>query len=156
MEETLPVGSKVFNINDICGIIPHRYPFLLIDKVIITEAMKKGIGYKCVSGNEDCIQGHFPGKPVMPNVLIVEAMAQTAAVIILSLPQFKDKMAYFMTINAVKFIKQAFPGDVLELKIEAQSIKTKYGKIRGEAYINNTLAAEAEFTFVMAEKEAVK
>lgn len=109
-----------------------------------------------MSGNEDYFQGHFPGNPVMPNLLIVEAMAQTAAVIILSLPKFKGKLAYFITIDAVKFMKLVVPGDVLELRIEALRIKAIYGKIRGKAYINNILTAEAEFTFVMAKKETVK
>ena len=156
MEEAKPVTGKEFNINDIRNIIPHRYPFLLVDKVVIIEEMKKGVGYKCVSGNEDYFQGHFPGNPVMPNLLILEARAQTAAVIILSLPQFTGKLAYFITIDAVKFMKLVVPGDVLELRIEALRIKAIYGKIRGKAYINNILTAEAEFTFVMAKKETVK
>ena len=154
MEETKAVAGKVFDINAIRNTIPHRYPFLLVDKVVITEQMKKCVGYKCVSGNENYFQGHFPGSPVMPGVLIVESMAQTACVLLLSQPQYKGKLAYFMSIDAVKFRKLVIPGDVLELRVEALRVRERGGKVRGEAYVNNNLVTEAEFMFVMADRGA--
>jgi len=151
MQETQAATGKVFDINAIKETIPHRYPFLMVDKVIIKEEMKSCVGYKNVSGNENHFQGHFPGNPVMPGVLIVEAMAQTACVMLLSQPQFKGKIAYFMAIDAVKFRKLVIPGDVLELRIEALRLREKGGKVRGEAYVNNNLVTEAEFMFAIAE-----
>ena len=152
MDEIKVMGEKVFDIRAIQDVIPHRYPFLMVDKVVIKEPMKLGIGYKCVSGNENFFQGHFPGNPVMPGVLIVEAMAQTACVMLLSEPQYKNKLAYFMAIDAVKFRKIVLPGDVLELKVEAVRIREKGGKVRGEAYVNNVLVTEAEFMYAIADR----
>ena len=151
MQQNQQVAGKVFDINAIRDTIPHRYPFLMVDKVIITEEMKNAIGYKCVSGNENYFQGHFPGNPVMPGVLIVEAMAQTACVMLLSRPEYKGKLAYFLSIDAVKFRKIVVPGDMLELRIEALRVREKGGKVRGEAFVNNNLVTEAEFMFVIVE-----
>ena len=95
--------------------------------------------------------GHFPGNPVMPGVLIVESMAQTACVMLLSQPNYKGKLAYFMSIDGVKFRKIVFPGDVLELRIEALRVRERGGKVRGEAYVNNVLVTEAEFLFAIAD-----
>lgn len=153
MDEALTTIEKVFDIKAIQATIPHRYPFLLVDKVVIKEEMKRCVGYKCVSANEGFFQGHFPGNPVMPGVLIVEAMAQTSCVLLLSQPQYKGKLAYFMSIDAVKFRKLVVPGDVLEFRIEALRVRERGGKVRGEAYVNNVLATEAEFMFAIAGEE---
>jgi UDP-3-O-[3-hydroxymyristoyl] N-acetylglucosamine deacetylase/3-hydroxyacyl-[acyl-carrier-protein] dehydratase len=155
--ENVPLHvGKMMDINMIQQIIPHRYPFLLIDKVIIDESAKKARGYKCVSGNENFFQGHFPGQPIMPGVLIVESMAQTSCVLFLSRPDLKNKLAYFMAIDNVKFRKPVVPGDVLELRIEVLRAREKGGKIRGEAYVDNALVAEADFMFVIVDREASK
>ena len=138
MQEQQPMAGKVFDINAIQRTIPHRYPFLMVDRVVITEEMKKAVGYKNVSGNGDRFQGHFPGNPIMPGVLIVEAMAQTACVMLLSQPAFKNKYAYFLAIDAVKFRKLVIPGDVLELRIEAL-------RLRGEA-----AKSEAKLTSIIS------
>lgn len=150
MENAQPQKTNpVFDFVAIQKMIPHRYPFLLIDKVEVVEELKKATGYKCVSGNENFFQGHFPGQPIMPGVLIVEAMAQTTCVLFLAKPEYQGKLAYFMSIDAVKFRKPVVPGDVLELKIEIIRPRGRGGKARGEAYVNGSLVTEAEFMFAI-------
>lgn len=145
--------GKMLNIQEIQKIIPHRYPFLMIDRVKIIEDVKKAVGYKYVSGNEDFFQGHFPGKPIMPGVLVVEAMAQTACVLFLSRPDLSNKLAFFMSMDNVKFRKPVEPGVLLELKVDVLRARERGGKIRGEAYIGDVLVGEAEFMFVLVDKE---
>lgn len=153
--DSKPAATKgpIYDIVAIQKMIPHRYPFLLIDRVEIIEPLKKANGLKCVSGNESFFQGHFPGQPVMPGVLIVEAMAQTTCVLFLCNPEMKGKLAYFMSIDAVKFRKPVTPGDVLELRVEVLRSRERGGKARGEAYVNNVLVTEAEFMFAIVERE---
>lgn len=147
----IKVGETILSA-DIQKIIPHRYPFLMIDKVVVTESGKRAVGYKSVSGNEPFFQGHFPGNPIMPGVLIVEAMAQTSCVLFLSRPDISNKMAYFMGIDQAKFRKPVLPGDNLELRIEVLKAKERVGKVKGEAFVGDKLVTEAEFTFVLVDK----
>jgi beta-hydroxyacyl-ACP dehydratase FabZ len=149
----IPQG-KFYDINAIKKIIPHRYPMLLIDRVIIVEELKKAVGYKCVSGNEEYFNGHFPTQPIMPGVLIVEALAQVACVLYLSKTENLGKLAVFMGIDAVKFRKPVTPGDVLELRIDVIRAREKGGKVRGEAFVNGQLATECEFMFAVIENNA--
>ena len=116
-------GFCMLNSREIQEIIPHRYPFLLIDKIESFEPGKIAVGFKNVTINEYFFQGHFPEEPVMPGVLIIEALAQVGAVVILSQEKFKGKLAYFAGINKAKFRKKVIPGDVLRLEVEI--IKTK-------------------------------
>ncbi|MFH1259237.1 MAG: bifunctional UDP-3-O-[3-hydroxymyristoyl] N-acetylglucosamine deacetylase/3-hydroxyacyl-ACP dehydratase [Elusimicrobiota bacterium] len=146
-----PVG-RMLDIIEIKKVIPHRYPFLLIDKVIVTEEQKKAVGYKCVTANEEFFQGHFPERPIMPGVLIVEAMAQTACVLFLSRPDLKNKLAYFMGLNEVKFRRPVVPGDVLRLEVEVLRARERGGKVQGKAYVDEHLAAESEFMFTLVDK----
>ncbi|MBL8023500.1 MAG: 3-hydroxyacyl-ACP dehydratase FabZ [Elusimicrobia bacterium] len=132
--------------------IPHRYPILMIDTAVILEADKKITGYKSVSGNEPFFQGHFPGRPIMPGVLIVEAMAQTACVLFLEKPANKDKLAFFIGIDKVKFRKPVVPGDQLELRVEILR-PGRMGKAKGEAFVSGELVTEAEFMFAIVDKE---
>jgi beta-hydroxyacyl-ACP dehydratase FabZ len=154
MENTAPssVEHKILGISDIMAIIPHRYPILLIDKAVITEPEKKITGYKSVSGNEPFFQGHFPGWPIMPGVLIVEAMAQSACVLLLIKPELRNKLAFFMGIDGVKFRKPVVPGDQLEMRVEILRSGGRIGKARGEAFVNNEKTTEAEFTFTVVDK----
>ena len=132
--------------------IPHRFPFLLIDRVTITEPDKTAIGIKCVSGNEPFFQGHFPDRAIMPGVLIVEAMAQVACAMFLSTPEAKNKLAYFMGMEEIKFRKPVVPGDRLELKIEVLKMRDKFGKAKGEAFVEGQLVTEAVFSFILVDK----
>ncbi|MCX5797294.1 MAG: 3-hydroxyacyl-ACP dehydratase FabZ [Elusimicrobia bacterium] len=149
----LPPIVKTMDIKAIRKAIPHRYPFLLVDKVELLEGGKLVIGTKCVSGNEPFFAGHFPEHPVMPGVLIMEAMAQTAAAMVLSRPDFAGRLAYFMGIDEAKFRLPVFPGSVLRMHLEAQRMG-RIGKFRGDAYVDGKLAAEATLTFAVVDKEA--
>ncbi|MDT2756840.1 3-hydroxyacyl-ACP dehydratase FabZ [Enterococcus asini] len=140
---------SVLTIEEIKAIIPHRYPTLLIDRVEELEAGKKIVAKKNVTVNEPFFQGHFPMEPVMPGVLIVEAMAQAGAVALLSLPDFKGKTAYFGALDKVKFRKKVVPGDSLVLEVEIQKIKGSAGIGKGIAYVDGKKACEAELTFMI-------
>ncbi|PWE29195.1 3-hydroxyacyl-ACP dehydratase FabZ [Pararhodobacter marinus] len=131
----------------ITRIIPHRYPFLLIDKVRDIELNKGAVGIKNVTFNEPHFQGHFPGAPIMPGVTIIEAMAQTSGVLIgLSLDLVdKNPLVYFMSIDKAKFRRKVVPGDVLELGVTVLRGSTKIWKMEGRATVNGEMAAEAEF-----------
>ncbi len=136
----------VLDVNAIQRILPHRYPFLLVDKITHLEIEKKVIGVKSVTINEPFFVGHFPGQPIMPGVLIVEAMAQTSGVLILnSLPNFEEKLVYFMQMNNVKFRKPVVPGDQLFMEVELVNKRSKVFMMKGKAYVNEQLVAEAEF-----------
>ena len=139
----------MLDIKDIQNIIPHRYPFLLIDRVEEYVEGKTGVGYKCVTMNEYFFQGHFPEEPVMPGVLIIEALAQLGAVVLLTMPEYKGKIAYFGGINNAKFRRKVVPGDVLRLEVEIIKLKGKAGVGKGCAYVGDKKAAEGEFTFLI-------
>ena len=132
-------------------IIPHRHPFLLVDYIEDFEPGEFGIGYKCVTYREDFFAGHFPQEPVMPGVLIVEALAQTGAVAILSVEENKGKTAYFGAMNNVKFKKKVVPGDKLRLECEIIKQKGPVGVGRGTAKVDGKLAASAELTFAIGD-----
>ena len=140
---------SVYTAKEIMEIIPHRHPFLLIDTIEEVEEGKRAVGKKCVSYNEPFFAGHFPGEPVMPGVLIIEAMAQVGAVAILSRPENKGKTAYFAGINNAKFKNKVLPGDVLELELEIIKEKGPIGIGKGTARVNGKLAASAELTFAI-------
>ncbi len=144
----------VFDANAIQRILPHRYPFLLVDKIIDLELDKRVVGVKCVTINEPFFPGHFPGQPIMPGVLIVEAMAQVSGILVLnSFIDPANHLVYFMSINNAKFRKPVVPGDQLILEAEIISKKTKYFSIKGSAYVDGNLVAEAEFMGAIVDKE---
>lgn len=141
---------SLMNINQIMETIPHRYPFLLIDTIEEIEEGQKAVGKKCVSGNEPFFQGHFPGNPVMPGVLIIEALAQVGAVAMLSIPEWKGKTAYFAGIEKAKFRKKVVPGDVLMLETSIVKVKGPMGIGKGIATVDGVKVAEAELTFAIS------
>jgi 3-hydroxyacyl-[acyl-carrier-protein] dehydratase len=132
---------------EIMDCIPHRYPFLLLDGVEIIEPGKKAEGIKNVTINEPFFQGHFPQEPVMPGVLILEALAQVGAVLLLSEAAFKGKTAYFAGVNQARFRRKVVPGDVLKLEIEITKLRSSIGMGKGVATVNGEKAAEAEIMF---------
>ena len=139
----------VLNSNQIQEILPHRYPFLLVDRILECEPGVKAKGIKCVSANEMQFMGHFPGQHVMPGVLIIEALAQTGAVEILSKEENKGRIALFGGIKMAKFKRQVIPGDVLELNCEIIASKGPVGIGKAEAFVDGKLAVTAELTFAI-------
>ena len=136
------------DINEIKEILPHRYPFLLIDKVISMEG-NKIVAIKNVTVNENYFQGHFPAEAVMPGVLIIEALAQTGAVAILSKNEFKGKIAYFAGIDKAKFRRKVIPGDILRLEVEITKLPGRAGIGYGIAYVDDKKVCEGELTFMV-------
>ncbi|AMG50910.1 MULTISPECIES: 3-hydroxyacyl-ACP dehydratase FabZ [Enterococcus] len=140
---------SALTIQEIKEIIPHRYPMLLVDRVEELEEGKRVIAKKNVTINEPFFQGHFPHEPVMPGVLIVEAMAQAGAVALLSLEDFRGKTAYFGGLDKAKFRKKVTPGDTLILEVEIIKVKSAAGIGKGIAYVDGKKVAEAELTFMI-------
>ena len=140
---------SVLNIKEIMEIIPHRQPFLLLDQILELEEGIKAVGKKCVTYNEPFFAGHFPKEPVMPGVLIIEALAQTGAVALLSLPELKGRIAYFAGINQAKFRGKVVPGDVLILETEIIKRKGPIGIGMAKAMVDGKIVAQAELTFAI-------
>lgn len=148
MSEAETTDIRVADLDRIKRMIPHRYPFLLIDKVVDIKVGEDAVGIKNVTANEPHFQGHFPDKPVMPGVLIVEAMAQTAGVLVVETLDMIDQglLVYFMTLDKTRFRKIVAPGDVLELHVKILRGRGKIWKFWGEAKVGGEIAAEAEFS----------
>ncbi len=140
---------SVLSAKEIMEIIPHRQPFMLLDTVEELEPGVKAVAKKCVTYNEPFFAGHFPQEPVMPGVLIIEALAQAGAVAILTLPENKGKIAYFGAINSAKFKGKVVPGDVLRLETEIIKCKGPIGVGSAKAYVDDKLVVQAELTFAI-------
>lgn len=141
--------ENILNVEEIMEVIPHRYPFLFVDKAEIVESGVKGIGYKNVTMNEYFFQGHYPGMPVMPGVIIIEIMAQVGAVILLSHEEYKGKVPYFAGINKARFKRKVVPGDTLRVEVEIIKMRGSIGIGQGKAYVGDEIAAEGEFMFAI-------
>ena len=144
--------SKV-DVRGIMEMIPHRYPFLMIDKVIDIVPTKSATGIKCVSIGEPYFQGHYPVQPIMPGVLIIEAMAQTAAVLVVNSMglEAEGKVVYFMSIDNARFRKPVLPGDVIYLKVETLRRRGNVWKMSGKAIVDGTIVSEAVFAAMIAD-----
>ncbi len=147
--------QQAFDVKDIIKILPHRYPFLLVDRIIEMD-LEKGyiLGLKCVTINEGFFQGHFPEAPIMPGVLILEALAQTGGVLV-HLKGQNSKIAVLLNVNNAKFRHPVRPGDVLMLKGEGLHFSSKGGRVKVEASVNDKLAVEAEIGFALVEKSQI-
>ncbi len=139
----------ILTATEIQAIIPHRYPMLLVDRIIELEPMKRAVGIKNVTMNEYFFAGHFPQKPVMPGVLILEAMAQVGGVAMLYPEEYRGKLALFAGMERVKFRKQVTPGDQLRMVAEIVKLRGTIGKLWAEALVDGQIVAEAEFMFAL-------
>ncbi len=150
--------KTVFDIQKILELLPHRYPFLLVDRIVELEPRKRIVGLKCVSVNEPYFQGHFPGVPVMPGVLIIEALAQTAAVLVLhEVPERKERLVYFTGIDEARFRRPVGPGDVLRLEIDVLQLRPRAAKMKAIAKVGTEIVAEAIIrSHMLDRKEAAR
>jgi 3-hydroxyacyl-[acyl-carrier-protein] dehydratase len=147
----LPLGPA-----EIRDLIPHRYPFLLVDRIEALEPGVRAVGIKNVTQNEPFFQGHFPDYPVMPGVLIIEAMAQVGAVGVMAGGEHQEKLALFAGIDGARFRRQVLPGDVLTMEVEIERLKGRVGRGRGRATVGDERVCEAELMFAFAERSDLK
>jgi len=147
---TLPLEAA-----DIMRIIPHRYPFLLIDRVIELEPGRRVVAIKSITADEPQFTGHFPGRPIMPGVLMVEALAQAGAVAVLSLPEYSGKLVLFAGIDECRFRRTVLPGDQLVLKVEVEKLRGMFGRARAVASVDGEVAVEATISFVIPRDQSI-
>ena len=140
----------VLNAQEIQDIIPHRYPMLLVDRIIELEPLKRAVGIKNVTMNEQFFLGHFPSQPVMPGVLLVEAMAQVGGIAMLYPKEHRGKLAFFAGIDRVKFRRPVVPGDQVRMVAEIIKLRGSMGKVWAEAFVDDQLVAEGEFLFILS------
>ena len=146
------MSKPVLNVEEILKILPHRYPFVLVDRILELEADRRVVGLKNVTINEPFFPGHFPGRPVMPGVLILEAMAQVGGVLAYqSLEDIKDKLIYFMAIDKVKFRRPVVPGDQIIFELHSLHRSSRAWKMAGKALVEGKVAAQAELTAVVTQ-----
>ncbi len=148
----LPKGETVLDINDVLQILPHRYPFLMVDRVVDFEGDSKCTGVKNITNNEPFFPGHFPGHPIMPGVLQLEAMAQVSSILMLRKPENAGKIGYFMSADNVKWRRPVLPGDTLRIESEVIKIRGQIGQTKCRCTVNGDLVSEAELKFALVEK----
>jgi 3-hydroxyacyl-[acyl-carrier-protein] dehydratase len=142
------------DIQAILAVLPHRYPLLLVDRVLALEPGRRAVALKNVSANEPHFQGHFPGQPLMPGVLILEAMAQVGALLMLCTPEHRSKLALFAGVDACRFRRKVVPGDQLHIEVNLLRLRGSFGKVAASASVAGEPAAEAELLFTLTERAA--
>ena len=147
---TLPIEAA-----EIMRIIPHRYPFLLVDRVVELEPGRRVVALKNVTANEPQFTGHFPERPIMPGVLMVEALAQAGAVAVLSLPEYHGKLALFAGIDDCRFRRTVLPGDTLRMEVTLEKLRGMFGRARAVASVNEEVAVEATISFIIPRDQSI-
>lgn len=142
------------DIQGVLATLPHRFPMLLVDRVLEVDEGRRAVGLKNVTANEWFFQGHFPGQPIMPGVLIIEALAQVGAIAVLSAEANRGKLVLFAGIDGARFRRQVVPGDALRLEVALTKLRGPIGKGTARAFVDDALAAEAELTFAVADRAA--
>jgi 3-hydroxyacyl-[acyl-carrier-protein] dehydratase len=147
---TLPLEAA-----EIMRLIPHRYPSLMVDRVIELEPGQRAVGLKQVTANEPQFTGHFPGRPIMPGVLMVEALAQTAGVAVMTLDEYRGKLGLFAGIDECRFRRMVVPGDTLRLEVTVEKLRGMFGRVRGVASVDGEVAVEAVLSIIIPRDQAV-
>ena len=140
---------------DIMRILPHRYPFLLIDRVVELEPGRRAVGIKQVTANEPQFTGHFPGRPIMPGVLMVEALAQAAGIAVLSLDEYRGKLGLFAGIDDCRFKRMVVPGDTLRLEVTVEKLRGMFGRVKGVASVDGDVAVEATLSIIIPRDQEI-
>jgi 3-hydroxyacyl-[acyl-carrier-protein] dehydratase len=140
---------------DIMRVLPHRYPFLLVDRVVELEPGKRAVGIKQVTANEPQFTGHFPDRPIMPGVLMVEALAQTAGVAVLTLDEYRGKLGLFAGIDDCRFKRLVVPGDTLRLEVTVEKLRGMFGRVRAVASVDGEVAVEATLSIIIPRDQAM-
>jgi 3-hydroxyacyl-[acyl-carrier-protein] dehydratase len=140
---------------EIMRILPHRYPFLLVDRVVELDPGKRAVGIKQVSANEPQFTGHFPGRPIMPGVLMVEALAQTAGIAVLTLDEYRGKVGLFAGIDECRFRRLVTPGDTLRLEVTVEKLRGMFGRVRAIASVDDEVAVEATLSIIIPRDQEI-
>lgn len=139
---------SVMDVNDILAILPHRYPFMLVDRIVEMDIeAQRIVGYKNLTFNEPFFQGHFPTEPIMPGVMQLEGMAQVAGILLNKVNDKEGEIAYFMAIDKAKFRRKVVPGDTLRMEVEVTRLRSRMAQVQGRAYVGDELACQAELMF---------
>ena len=153
--DTQPTLALPLEAAEIMRILPHRYPFLLVDRVIELEPGKRAVALKQVSANEPQFTGHFPGRPIMPGVLMVEALAQTAGIAVLTLDEYRGKIGLFAGIDECRFRRLVVPGDTLRLEVTVEKLRGMFGRVKAVASVDGEAAVEATLSIIVPRDQEI-
>jgi 3-hydroxyacyl-[acyl-carrier-protein] dehydratase len=153
--DTQPTLGLPLEAAEIMRILPHRYPFLLVDRVVELEPGKRAVGIKQVSANEPQFTGHFPGRPIMPGVLMVEALAQTAGIAVLTLEEYRGKIGLFAGIDECRFRRLVAPGDTLRLEVTVEKLRGMFGRVKAVATVDGEVAVEATLSIIIPRDQEI-
>ena len=153
--DTQPTLALPLEAAEIMRILPHRYPFLLVDRVVELEPGARAVGIKQVSANEPQFTGHFPGRPIMPGVLMVEALAQTAGIAVLTLAEYRGKIGLFAGIDECRFRRLVVPGDTLRLEVTVEKLRGMFGRVKALATVDDEVAVEATLSIIIPRDQEI-